>query len=73
MHKCMCYMFFFLNNNLTNCLYFYNKNFVNFKCIHAFAWSYMLVINNRRFSGVNGKPTRVLSINNTFLMEKVYL
>ena len=32
-----------------------------------------LVINNRQFSVVNGKPTRVLSINNTFLMEKVYL
>ena len=29
MHKCMCYMFFFLNNNnLTNYLYFYNKNLV---------------------------------------------
>ena len=46
MHECMCYMFFFFlnNNNLTNNLYFYNNFFFfNFKCIHIFAWSYMLV------------------------------
>ena len=44
--ECMCYMFFLKNNNnnLTNYLCLYNKNFIfltnylyNFKCIHVFA------------------------------------
>ena len=29
--------------NLTNYLYFIIKILFNFKCIHAFAWNYMLV------------------------------
>ena len=41
---------FFLNNNLTNYLYFYNKILFNFKYIYAFAWSYMLVTSKGRIT-----------------------
>ena len=41
MHECMYYML--KKINLTNYLYFIIKILFNFKCIHAFAWSYMLV------------------------------